>query len=134
MQNTPLDMQSNPQYDDVVIEVDHFFEDRIQKAIKYNINKIILDVGIGFGKSKKHNLTLLKHLEHFNHFQYDLLIGASRKSIIADITKAQIDDRLAGSIAIHLDAISKGANIIRVHDVKEHHQALSVIKSINMVY
>ena len=133
MQGKPSNMQDNPAYDDVMIEVDNFFKARIQKAKDFGIKDIILDVGIGFGKTLEHNLTLLKNLEHFNHFGYEMLLGASRKSMIDKIVPSLVDDRLAGTIAIHLDGIKKGASIIRCHDVKEHYQAIKVQETITNI-
>ncbi len=127
----PKDMQKNPTYNDVIIEVDDFFDQRIQKAKSFGIEEIILDVGIGFGKSLEHNLKLLQHLEHFLHFSYPLLVGASRKSMIDMITPCSTKERLPGTLAIHLEAINRGASILRVHDVKEHFQAIKVQQSIN---
>ena len=81
----------------------------------------------------KHNLLLVKHHAHFLHLGYELLIGASRKSMIDMISKSKVEDRLSGTLAIHLKAVEEGASIIRVHDVKEHVQALKVQKAINKV-
>lgn len=126
MQNDPENMQKEPFYEDVISEVDEFFEKRLEIAYKYGIKDIILDVGIGFGKTLEHNLLLLKHHRHFLHFKHSLLVGASRKSMINAITPSEVKDRLSGTIAIHLEALNQGADIIRVHDVKEHFQALKV--------
>ena len=131
MQNDPKTMQENPQYENVILEVDSFFKERVEKAKSFGIEDIVLDVGIGFGKTLTHNLTLLKNLEHFLHFNLELLIGASRKSMINGIVKSSIEERLPGTLAIHLEAINKGASIIRCHDVKEHFQAINVQKAIN---
>jgi len=133
MQGTPKVMQENPTYENVILDIDDFFGNKIQKAKKYGIEDIILDVGIGFGKTLEHNLTLLKNLEHFKHFGYELLIGASRKSMINTITPTKTEDRLPGTLAIHLDSITKGASIIRCHDVKEHYQAIKVQEAIHKV-
>jgi len=130
MQGTPKDMQLDPKYDDVIYDIDKFFQKRIKKAKKFGIENIILDVGIGFGKTLEHNLLLLKHLEHFNHFGYQVLVGASRKSLIDKIVPSDVEDRLSGTLAIHLDAISKGASIIRCHDVKEHYMAIKIQEAI----
>lgn len=131
MQGEPSSMQKEPQYDDVMAEVDAFFEERIAKAKQFGIEKIILDVGIGFGKTLEHNLILLKHHEHFLHFGYPLLVGASRKSMIDKIISAPIEQRLPGTLALHLKAYEHGASIIRAHDVKEHVQALRVLQTLN---
>ena len=131
MQGDPTTMQKEPVYDNVVLDVDAFFEERIAKAKRFGIRKIVLDVGIGFGKNLEHNLSLLKHHAHFLHFGYPLLFAASRKSMIDKIIPTPIDERLAGTLALHLKAYEHGATILRVHDVKAHIQALSVLKALN---
>lgn len=132
MQGTPQTMQLDPHYDDVMTEVSDFFEERIARCETLGLFKkdIILDVGIGFGKSLEHNITLIKNLAHFKKFGCEILIGASRKSMIDKIIKTPIEDRLEGTLAIHLKALDNGANIIRCHDVKEHIRALRVYESI----
>ena len=125
----PKNMQNNPFYENVILEVDKYFEERIEKALKYGIEDIILDVGIGFGKRLEDNLQLIKHLGHFKRFGYELLIGASRKSMIDKIIPTPVEERLAGSLTIHLEAVRNGATIIRCHDVKEHKQAIEVFKA-----
>ena len=131
----PKDMQKNPFYENVILEVDEFFDERIRKAKNLGIKDIILDVGIGFGKRLEDNLALIKHLEHFGHFGYELLIGASRKSMIDMIMKKKgistlASERLPGTLAIHIESVRNGASIIRCHDVKEHFQALKVFEAI----
>ncbi|WP_428022924.1 dihydropteroate synthase [Arcobacter sp.] len=133
MQNNPENMQKSPEYDDVIKEIDTFFNQRIKKAKNFGINNIVLDVGIGFGKNLQHNLLLLKKLEHFKHFGYELLIGASRKSMINLVIESTIEERLPGTLAIHLESIKNGASIIRCHDVKEHYQAIKIQEAINNV-
>jgi len=131
----PKDMQQNPFYEDVISEVDEFFEKRIEKAKKFGVKDIILDVGIGFGKRLEDNLALIKHTGHFLRFGYELLIGASRKSMIDTIMQKEgvltsPSDRLAGTLAVHIEAVRNGASIVRCHDVKEHFQALKVFEAI----
>ena len=123
-------MQELPKYDDVMIEVDEFFTERISKAHSFGVKSLILDVGIGFGKSLAHNLSLVKNLEHFTHFNYPLLIGASRKSMIHSIYSSEVEDRLPGTLALHQKALDNGTTILRVHDVKEHAQMLAVWKKL----
>jgi dihydropteroate synthase len=130
MQNSPYNMQKNPKYNNIILDIENFFIQRIDKAIKFGIKDIILDVGIGFGKNLEHNLTLLKNLQYYHKFNYKLLIGASRKSMINDIVKSDIKDRLPGSLAIHLYSINKGVSIIRCHDIKEHYQAIKIKEAI----
>jgi dihydropteroate synthase len=132
MQGEPQSMQQEPSYDNVLLEVDAFFEERIAKAKEFGINNMILDVGIGFGKRLEDNLKLLKHHEHFLHFGYPLLVGASRKSMIDKIIPTPIAERLPGTLALHLKAYEHGATILRAHDVKAHIQALSVLKALNL--
>ncbi len=133
MQNDPTSMQKEPFYENVILEIDSYLKNQIEKAQSFGIKNIVLDVGIGFGKTLEHNLLLLKNLEHFSHFGYELLIGASRKSMIDKITPTPVEDRLAGTLAIHLESIRNGASIIRCHDVKEHFQAIKVYEAINNV-
>ncbi len=124
------DMQKNPHYDNVILDIDDFFTQRVEKAEKFGIKDIVLDVGIGFGKKLEHNLALLQNLEHFLYFGYPLLVGASRKSMIDMIIPSKTEDRLPGTLAIHLESARRGASILRVHDVKEHFQALRVQEAI----
>jgi dihydropteroate synthase len=133
MQNNQTNMQEAPFYEDVIIEIDDFFTKRLEKVKSFGVKDIVLDVGIGFGKTLQHNLLLLKNLEHFKHFGYELLIGASRKSMIDKITPTEVLDRLPGTLAIHLESIRNGASIIRCHDVKEHFQAIKVFEAIENI-
>lgn len=133
MQNDPKTMQKNPEYKNIILDLDEYFKMQIQKAKSFGIDDIVLDVGIGFGKTLEHNLILLNDLEHFKHFGYELLIGASRKSMIDMITPCLIEQRLPGTLAIHLESIKNGASIIRCHDVKEHYQAIKVQEAINSI-
>jgi len=132
---TPKDMQKNPFYENVILEIDEFFANRIEKAKSFGIKNIILDVGIGFGKRLEDNLALIKHMEHFLHFGYELLIGASRKSMIDMImqkegVKTTPAKRLPGTLILHTEAVRNGASIVRCHDVKEHFQALRVYEEL----
>ena len=126
MQGTPQTMQESPSYKNIISEVSTFFKQRIEKAKRFNIEDIILDVGIGFGKRLEDNITLIAQLEHFLKLGYPLLVGASRKSMIDALSPSYPEERLGGSLALHVKAIENGAEIIRVHDVKEHAQALKV--------
>ena len=130
MQKNPIDMQNEPKYENVMLEISDFFDRQIKKAHDFGIKKIVLDVGIGFGKTLDHNLALLNNLEHFKKFGHELLIGASRKSMINNIVTSSIEERLPGTLAIHLESLKKGASIVRCHDVKEHYQAIKVQEAI----
>ncbi|MCT7555966.1 dihydropteroate synthase [Aliarcobacter butzleri] len=133
MQNNQTNMQNNPFYEDVIVEIDDFFTKRLEKVKSFGVKDIVLDVGIGFGKNLEHNLLLLKNLEHFKHFGYELLIGASRKSMIDKIIPTEVINRLPGTLAIHLESLRNGASIIRCHDVKEHFQAIKVFEAIENI-
>ena len=128
MQGTPQTMQDNPNYNDVMEDISLFFQKQIDRCNTLGVLKdnIILDVGIGFGKSLEHNITLIKNLRHFSSFGCEVLIGSSRKSMIDEIDSSSVNDRLPGTLAIHLKALENGASIIRCHDVKEHKQAMRV--------
>ncbi len=130
MQNSPKTMQINPTYENVIVDIDEFFTQKLEIAYKFDIKDIVLDVGIGFGKSLEHNLLLIKHLSHFTHFGYRLLIGVSRKSLIDKISPSEVDLRLGGTINLSMEAIRNGASIIRVHDVYEHKQALLTLQAL----
>ena len=132
MQGTPQTMQKDPQYSDVMVEISNFFEERIAtcEALGMHRENIILDVGLGFGKTLEHNITLIKNIGHFKVFGCEVLVGASRKSMIDKISASTPQERLPGTLAIHLKAVENGASIVRCHDVAEHQQALSVLKAI----
>ena len=121
MQGTPQDMQTNPQYKDVFSDVKNFLGKKYKEAEEAGINRqsIILDPGIGFGKSLEHNLTLLKSLDRLTN-EMPILLGLSRKSFIGSIlNRENPNERLSGGLAANAFAIMKGAHILRVHDVLE---------------
>jgi len=132
MQGIPQSMQKDPVYGDVMVEMGQFFAARIAKCEALGLSKenLILDVGIGFGKTLEHNVTLIKNLQHFKHFGCEILIGASRKSMIDKIIATPIEARLPGTLAIHLKAVENGANIVRCHDVAAHTQAFAVSEAL----
>ncbi|TDJ80677.1 dihydropteroate synthase [Campylobacter volucris] len=131
MQNTPQNMQDNPHYEDVLAEIDEFFAQKLAILERFGVKDVILDVGIGFGKSPWHNMMLIKHLEHFLHFEKELLIGASRKSVINAYFPSDVENRLAGSLYLHLEAFKNGASILRVHDIYEHKQMFELVKAMD---
>ncbi len=133
MQGTPQTMQIDPKYDDLLSDITAFFEMRLEKAKRFGMKEIVLDVGIGFGKTLEHNLQLIAHLGHFLKLGHPLLIGASRKSMIDKIIPTPTKERLPGTLAIHLKAVENGAEIIRTHDVKAHKQALAVATAIHSI-
>jgi dihydropteroate synthase len=132
-QGDPQTMQENPQYDNVVLDIYDYLQSRIEFCLSRGItkDKIIIDPGIGFGKSVDHNLQILNALSLFHGLGVPLLIGVSRKSFIGKITDQDIPaTRIQGSIAAAQICIDQGAQIIRVHDVEETQQALSVWQAI----
>jgi dihydropteroate synthase len=135
MQGNPKTMQNNPEYDDVIKEVHRFFTDRIEKAKYFGVDeeKIILDVGIGFGKTLQHNIELLQSMKTFLSFGKELLVGVSRKSLIDGVIPTPIEERLPGTLALHQKALENGASILRVHDVKEHRQMVEIWKAFHQV-
>ena len=135
MQGVPRTMQLEPHYQDVVQEVQDFLAERILGAQEAGIAKrqIIIDPGIGFGKSLAHNLALLKNLGSFNSLGQPLLVGISRKAFIGKILNlAGPEERLEGSLAAAVAAALSGANIVRAHDISETHRALRVADAIRL--
>ncbi len=119
IQGTPETMQQHPVYNDVVTEVKDELRNSIEKAKFVGVSNIIIDPGIGFGKNLEHNLKLLKHLKEFQELGHPILIGTSRKGFIGTILNTTVDERIEGTAASVAISIMNGANIIRVHDVKE---------------
>ena len=129
MQGTPFTMQNHPHYDDTLSEVIAFLQERVEICLNAGIKRenIILDPGFGFGKSVNDNFTLLNHLEDFVNLGYPLLSALSRKSMLgAACNLPNPQDRLIGSVAGALISFMKGAQMVRVHDVKETRQALEI--------
>jgi dihydropteroate synthase len=126
MHGTPQTMQDNPHYKNVVQDVYDYLEERIAACMIAGIEKkrLVIDPGIGFGKTPEHNIALLGHAREFKKLGVPVMIGASRKSFISAITGAAANDRLPGSLAAAIMAYQQSAQILRVHDVKETRQAL----------
>lgn len=130
-QGSPKEMQHAPEYKNVVEEVTTFMLDKVSFARSQGVKEIIVDPGIGFGKKLEHNLKLLAHLDKFTKIGVPILIGASRKSLIGKILDERpVEDRLIGTVAIHYDCLTKGAKILRVHDVKEASDSLRIFQAI----
>ena len=121
MKGDPRTMQRNPEYGDVVEEILGFFRESLRIALRAGIerDKIILDPGIGFGKSPEHNLEILRRLDEFRSLGRPLAIGTSRKSFIGRALGRRVDDRVSGTAATVAAAILRGADVVRVHDVRE---------------
>lgn len=134
MQGIPQTMQLKPEYhEDVVTLINDYFSQRLHCCLEAGIprEKIILDPGIGFGKSVRHNLSIIKRMNEFHQHQCPLMLGVSRKSMIGSVLNRPISERLFGSIAVAVfTAVQGGAAIIRTHDVCETHQALEMVGAI----
>lgn len=132
MQGTPQTMQQNPQYADVVAEVNAFLQARMQAAEAAGIaaERIVLDPGFGFGKRTEHNLALLRQLDSTLALGRPLLVGLSRKSVLGQITGNDVYVRLHASLAASVISTMKGARIVRVHDVKATADALKVVSAV----
>ncbi|ELX8380346.1 dihydropteroate synthase [Providencia vermicola] len=130
MQGQPRTMQDAPNYENVVREVKEYFNTEIERCVAAGIDRqqIILDPGFGFGKNLQHNYQLLANLDQFHDFGLPLLAGMSRKSMIGNLLNVPPQERLVGSVACATIAAMKGAQIIRVHDVKETVQAMQIVQ------
>ena len=135
IKGTPRDMQKDPHYDDVIKEVHNELERSIDIAINAGVakEKIIIDPGIGFGKRLEDNLNLIVHLDYFEDLDCPILIGISRKSMINMIMPMDVSERLEPTIALNSVAVMKGANIVRVHDVRPHVKAMKMIDALKEV-
>jgi dihydropteroate synthase len=133
MKGTPQTMQINPAYADVSGEIGEFFAERLERLAECGVQReqTILDPGLGFGKNLHHNLELLARMGHFTRYQRPLLIGASRKGFIGQVTGVTIAaERLPGSLACACAAVEAGAHIIRTHDVAATRQAVRMMEAI----
>lgn len=130
MQGQPKTMQSNPHYDDVVLDVITFFQQHIARVgATLGKDRLLLDPGFGFGKNLAHNYRLLAHLQELHQFGLPLLVGMSRKSMIGQLLNVPPRERVQGSVACAVIAAMQGAKIIRVHDVKETVEAMRVVEA-----
>ncbi len=132
MQSKPQTMQIKPDYDNVIDEVKAFFDERINACVSQGIKRdnIILDPGFGFGKNLQHNLTLLSRLNEFSSYKLPILAGLSRKSMLGALLDKDVGDRAAASVTAALLAVIKGAWIVRVHDVAETAEALTIYQAV----
>lgn len=129
MQGTPQNMQQQPHYENVVKEVICYFARKVQQLRELGVKDIIVDPGFGFGKTLEHNYQLLDHLDDFSVLGQPLLVGVSRKSMIYRLLGGGPEDALNGTTAVHTVALMKGADILRVHDVREACQAVAVLEA-----
>lgn len=132
IQGTPQTMQKNPVYQDVVAEVRDFFTERIEKLNALGFDNIILDPGFGFGKTLAHNYELMNHMEIYQELGYPVLVGISRKTMIYKLLGGTAQDALNGTTVLNTIALMKGANILRVHDVKEAREAVMLLTTMSL--
>ncbi len=136
MQGEPQTMQVQPIYDSVVDDVISFFDERLEAASSVGIakNDVILDPGIGFGKTLKHNLLLLNSLPYLRErTSCEILIGVSRKSLIDKLLRHPVDQRMAASVGLAVQSVLNGAKIVRVHDVQETYDAIRAVEAVRNV-
>ena len=134
MLGEPKTMQNRPSYEDVVSDVKSFFYNRLNEFQSEGVDsdQVVLDVGIGFGKTLRNNLDLLKNLDSFLELNRPLLLGVSRKSWIDALDQSSVEDRVGGSLAGALWGVDRGAKVLRVHDVKATVQAIKIWRSLNL--
>ena len=131
--DNPATMQQHAQYGDVVADVIAFLQHQIDLAHQDGVEQIIIDPGIGFGKTTEHNLELICRLDEIVALGYPVLVGVSRKRFIGDITRSKSPaHRLAGTLAAHLAALDRGARLVRVHDVADHAQAIRMWQALRI--
>ncbi len=130
IQGTPQTMQDSPEYEDVIKDISNYFSEKVRKLTKAGVKDVIIDPGFGFGKTLEHNYDLLNRLDSFKVFQLPLMVGMSRKSMVHKLLEIDPDNSLPGTIAGNTMALLGGADILRVHDVKE---AVHAVKMFNML-
>lgn len=130
MQGTPQNMQAEPHYDNLLKEIFMYFAKKIQQLRDLGVKDIVLDPGFGFGKTLEHNYELMAHLEEFAVFELPLLVGVSRKSMIYRLFGSTPLEALNGTAVLDTIALMKGADIIRVHDVREAVEAVKIVEKI----
>lgn len=132
IQGTPQTMQDNPTYDDVVDDLKNWFHERLQELLSAGIEpgRIVLDPGIGFGKTAEHNLQILSHIREFQDLGYPILIGHSRKRFLSKLLGRDVEERLAGTVGVSIALASQAVEIIRLHDVEANRDAISAWKAV----
>ena len=132
MKGTPKNMQDNPQYESLISDIKQYLLDRAEFIISKGINpkKIVIDPGIGFGKTVENNFEIINNLNHFTTMDFPVMLGASRKSFIGISLNLPEEDRLEGSLAANVIGLQNGAKIFRVHDVAETNKALLIANKI----
>ena len=130
MKGTPQDMQVSPTYEHLMKEVLYYFSKKMAQLRDLGVNDIIIDPGFGFGKTVDDNYLMLEHLEDFQLFEVPLLVGVSRKSMIYKVLGGAPETALNGTTALNTVALMKGADILRVHDVREAKEVISIVEKL----
>ena len=130
MQGTPVKMQDNPEYEDIIRDISMFFTDRVKKLNKAGVKDVIIDPGFGFGKTLEHNYELLNRLDSFKVFQLPVMVGVSRKSMIHKLLGQKPEDALNGTSVVNTLALMGGADLLRVHDVREAVEAVRIMEMV----
>lgn len=131
MQGTPQDMQQEPHYENVVKEVFYYLSEKVQLLRDRGVKDIILDPGFGFGKTVEHNYELMAVLEELSIFELPVLVGVSRKSMITRLLGVSVEDALNGTTVLNTISLLKGADILRVHDVKQAVEAVRIVEALH---
>lgn len=132
IQGKPQTMQNNPEYDDVVIDLKNWFQERLSALLQAGIKPecIVLDPGVGFGKTAAHNLEILSHIREFKDLGYPVLIGHSRKRFLSKLLGRAVEERLAGTVGVSVALAEQSVDLLRVHDVAANRDAISAWKAI----
>lgn len=133
IQGVPATMQDEPEYEDIIKEISNFFTEKVKRLTKCGVKDVILDPGFGFGKTLDDNYELLNRLDAFKVFQLPLLTGVSRKSMISELLGRSADESLNGTSVVNTFSLMGGADILRVHDVREAVEAVRVYKKLKEV-
>ena len=132
MKGDSLTMQNNPVYENIISEITCFFEEKVHKLKSMGFNKIIIDPGLGFGKTIEHNYEILKNLSDFNILNLPILVGASRKSMIYTLLNVSATEALNGTTVVNTISLTKGAKILRVHDVNEAVECIKIYDKLSI--
>ena len=132
MKGDSITMQNNPVYENIISEITRFFEEKIHKLKSMGFNKIIIDPGFGFGKTIEHNYEILKNLSDFNKLNLPILVGASRKSMIYTLLNVSATEALNGTTVVNTISLTKGAKILRVHDVNEAVECIKIYDKLSI--
>lgn len=130
MRGNPKTMQEKTSYSDILGEILYYFSEKLEKFKKFGINDVIIDPGFGFAKTLEQNYYLLRHLSEFEFLNCPLLVGVSRKSMISKLLEVSTEDSLNGTTALNMFALCHGANILRVHDVKEANETINLFNTL----